>query len=147
MQLSVSAEVVDDFLCGVGTAGAGESVAGMRAGAAEEKSANRSFVARPIEDRTHGAELIESECAVEDGAAGEAVNSFEIARRDDLHRLDDLIEVGRMDCERLEDIFGKDRGVIVVPGAVFEFVGSELDVDGGDVLAFGSERRVEKRWD
>jgi len=37
--------------------------------------------------------------------------------------------------------------VIVVPSAVFEFVGRELNVDGGDVLAFGSERRIEKRGD
>src|SRR5580698_2208287 len=100
MQLSASAEVVDDFLCCVGTAGAGESVAGMRAGAAEEKSANRSFVTRPIENGAHGEELIESEFAVEDVATGETVNSFEIARRDDLHRFNDLIEVGRMDAER-----------------------------------------------
>src|ERR1700744_564674 len=144
MQLSASAEVGDVFLSGVGTASAGESVAGMRAGAAEEKSANRSFVTRPIEDRAHGEELIESEFAVEDVAASESVDGFEIARRDDLHRFDDLIEVGRMDRERFENIFGEDRGVIAVPRAVFELVGGELNVDGGDVLAFGGERRIKQ---
>ena len=110
---------MDDFFGGVGTARAGESVAGMRAGAAEEESANRSFVARPIEDGAHGEELIEREFAVEDVAAGESVDGFEIARRDDLHRFDDLVEVGRMDSERFEDVFGEDGGVIVVPAASF----------------------------
>src|SRR6202041_3089992 len=66
---------------------------------------------------------------------------------DDLHRFDDLIEVGRIDGERFKDVFGEDRGVIVVPRSVFEFVRSELDVYRGDVLAFGSQRRIEKRRD
>src|SRR5579872_947215 len=143
--MRISAEVVDDFFGGVGTAGAGESVAGMSAGSAEEKSANRSFVASPVENGAHGEELIERELAVEDVAAGEAVDGFEIARRDDLHRFDDLVEVRRMDSERFEDVFGEDGGVVVVPRGVFQFVWRELDVDGGDVLAFGGERRIEER--
>src|SRR5580698_5945840 len=133
--MRISAEVVDDFFGCVRTAGAGESVARMSAGAAEEESANRSFIPRPIQNRTHGEELIEREFAVEDVPAGEAVDRFEIARRDDLHRLDDLIEVRRMDSERFEDVLGEDSGMIVVPCAVFEFVRSELDVDRCDVLA------------
>ncbi len=111
----------------------------MRAGAAEEESANRSLVARPIEDGPHGEELIEREFAVEDVAAGEAVDGFKIARRDDLHRFDNLIEVGRIDGERFEDVFGEDGGVIVIPSGVFQFVGCELNVDGGDVFTFGRE--------
>ena len=145
--MTFSAEVVDDFFGGVRTAGAGESVARMRAGAAEEEPADRGFVARPVENGAHGEELVECEFAVEDVAAGEAVDGFEIARRDDLHRFDDLAEVGRMDRERFEDVFGEDCGVIVVPVAVFEFVGRELDVDGGDVFAFGGERGIENSRD
>src|ERR1700744_5310248 len=98
--MRISAEVVDDFFGGVRTTCAGESVARMRAGAAEEQSANRSLIAGPIEHGTHGKKLIEREFAVEDVAAGEAVDRLEVARRNDLHRFDDLIEVGRMNADR-----------------------------------------------
>src|SRR5437879_13103567 len=66
-----SSEGVDDFAGGVGAGSACEAVAGMRAGAAEKKAADRSFVARSIENGTHGEELIESDVAVEEVAEGE----------------------------------------------------------------------------
>src|SRR5882762_511999 len=83
-----SSEVADDFAGSVGAGGAGEAVAGMRAGAAEEKAADGRFVARPIKNRAHGEELIEREFAVKNMAAGEAVGSFQIKRRDNLHGFD-----------------------------------------------------------
>ena len=62
----------------------------MRAGAAQKQSANGGFVARPIEHRAHGEELVESKFAVENVAAGEAVSGFEIERRDDLRGFDEV---------------------------------------------------------
>src|ERR1700686_3356918 len=88
-----SSEVADDFAGGVGAACAGQAVAGMRAGAAKKKAADGRFVARPIENGTHGEKLIECELAMENVAAGEAVGSFEIKWRDDLHV---LVEMGQI---------------------------------------------------
>src|SRR6266853_2570526 len=79
-----SSKFADDFASGVGAGNAGQAVAGMRAGAAKKKAADGRFVTRPIQNRAHGEELIESEFAVKNVAAGEAVGSFEIKRRDDL---------------------------------------------------------------
>ena len=55
------------------------------------------FVARPVEDRAHGEELVERQFAVENVAAGEAVGGLEILRRDDLHGLDEIREIRRVD--------------------------------------------------
>jgi len=94
---------VDDFAGGVGTGGAGEAVAGMGARAAEEKAADGRFVARPIKNRAHGEELIEREFAVENVAAREAVGSFQIKRRDDLHVFDEIGQVRRVGGESFGD--------------------------------------------
>ena len=50
-------------------------------------------VARPVEQRTHGEELVERQFAVEDVAAGEAVGVFQILRGDDLVAQDQLRQV------------------------------------------------------
>ena len=68
-----SSQRVDDFARGVGAGCAGQAIAGMRAGAAEEEAADRSLVARPVEHGAHGEELVERELAVEDVPAGETV--------------------------------------------------------------------------
>src|SRR6266853_3593489 len=54
-----SAEGVDYFVGGVGSGGAGQAVAGVGAGAAKEEVADGGFVAGPVQDGTHGEELIE----------------------------------------------------------------------------------------
>ena len=93
-----SPEGVDDFAGGVGSTGAGESVAGMRAGAAEKKAADRRFVARPIENGPHGEKLIERKLAVKNVAASETVRCLEILGRDDLDAFDNprqIRSVGR----------------------------------------------------
>src|SRR5258708_3086392 len=54
-----SSEVADDFAGGIGAAGAGQAVAGMRAGAAKKKTADGRFVTRPIENGTHSEKLID----------------------------------------------------------------------------------------
>src|SRR5215467_8621427 len=80
-----SAQFADDFAGGVGAAGARQAVARMRARATEKEPANRRLVARPIENRTHGEELVQCEFAVKNMAAGESVASFQVFRRDDLN--------------------------------------------------------------
>src|SRR5579863_2617 len=97
-----STKLVDDFFGGVRTAGTGEPVARVRAGAAEVEPADRSFVASPIEDWAHREKLVQREFAVEDVSAGESVDRLEIARSDDLHRFDDLVEVRRISGNRFE---------------------------------------------
>src|SRR5713101_2218063 len=94
------AEGVDYFAGGVGAGGAGEAVAGMSRGAAEEEVADRRFVAGPVEDGAHGEELVEGEFAVKDVAAGEAVGGFEILRRDDLYGFDQAGKIWGVRRER-----------------------------------------------
>src|ERR1700756_5648894 len=83
------AEGVDDFAGGVGAARAGETVAWMRAGAAKKKAADRRFVARPVENRPHGEELVKCELTMKNVAAGKTVTCFEVLGRDDLHAFDE----------------------------------------------------------
>src|SRR5258706_7152651 len=141
-----SSEVADDFAGGIGAASAGQAVAGMRAGAARKKAADGRFVARPIENGTHGEKLIECELAMKNVAAGEAVGSFEIKRRDDLHVFDEIGQIRRVSGQ------GFDNGVSQVEAArvpvpFFQPVRSELNVGGEHVLAIGSERGIENRGD
>ena len=118
----------------------------MRAGAAKKKAADGRFVTRPIENGTHGEKLIESELAMKNVASGEAVGSFEIKRRDDLHVFDEIGQIRRVSGQ------GFDNGVAQVvaarvPVPFFQLEWGELDAGGEDVLAIGSERRIENRWD
>src|SRR5690348_1477886 len=150
------AEGVDDFAGGVGAGSAGEAVAGMRAGAAEKKATDGRFVAGPIEDRTHGEELIQGEFAVKDVAAGESVAGFEVVRSDDLHVFDEAREIGGVLSQSFDDGvaeiaaagvpigFGLEDG-LAVGGRAGKFEGRKLDVSGEDVLAVRSERRIENR--
>ncbi len=135
---------MDDFAGGVGAGCAGEAVAGMRAGAAEEKAADGRFVASPIENGAHGEKLVEGEFAMENVAAGEAVDRFEVERSDDLHVLHEAGKIGRVLGESFDDgvaeIFAAG-----VPVPFLQLVRRELDVSGEDVLAFRGKRRIEKR--
>src|SRR5713101_3332970 len=106
------AEGVDYFAGGVVAGGAGEAVAGMGGGAAEEEVADGRFVAGPIEDGAHGEELVEGQFAMEDVASGEAVGGFEILRGDDLDGLDQARKIWRVGRERFY------YGVAELPAAV-----------------------------
>src|SRR5258706_1793996 len=139
-----SSEVADDFAGGIGAASAGQAVAGMRAGAAKKKAADGRFVARPIENGTHGEKLIECELAMKNVAAGEAVGSFEIKRRDDLHVFDEIGQIRRVSGQ------GFDNGVSQVEAArvpvpFLQREWGELDAGGENVLAVRSERGIENR--
>ena len=66
----------------------------MRARTAKKKAADGSFVTRPIENGTHGEELIESKLTMENVAAGETVGSLEILGGNDLDAFDKACEIG-----------------------------------------------------
>src|SRR5580692_7977967 len=118
----------------------------MRPRAAEIKTADGSFIARPIESGPHGEKLIQGEFAVENVATGETVNGFEVLRSDDLHVLNEAGKIGGVLGESFDDRVAQFFAARVpVSGLQLEW--RELDVCGEDVLAFGSERRIEKRWD
>src|SRR5271155_163087 len=145
----------------------------MRAGAAEIKSTDRRFVARPIENGAHGEELIERELAMENLSAGETVNGFQIVRSDDLHVFDEAGKIGRVFGKCFDDdvaeVFAADAPVCFVfiwtcqavdfvrGNSAIDFIGSwssggtsqlkrsELHISRKHVLAFGRERRIEKR--
>ena len=100
-------KLADDLAGRVSAGSPGQAVAGMRARAAEKKTAYGRLVARPIENRTHGEKLIQSEFAVKDVTAGEAVGGLEILRRDDLNALDQARQIGRISGESAQNRFGK----------------------------------------
>src|SRR6202165_4640616 len=141
-----SSEVADDLAGGVGAACAGQAVAGMRAGAAKKKAADGRFVARPIENGTHGEKLIECDLAVKNGAPGKAVGSFEIKRRDDLHVFDEIGQIRRVSGQGFDNRVSQVVAARV-PVSFFQFEWRELNVGGEDVLAIGSERGIENRGD
>src|SRR5258707_4290238 len=103
LQREESSEVADDFADGVGARGSRQAVARMRAGTAEIKPTNRRFVTRPIENRPHGEELIERKLGVENVAAGKAINSFQIQRRDYLNGFDEARKIPSVGGERPGD--------------------------------------------
>ena len=114
----------------------------MRAGAAKKKAADGRFVTRPIQNGTHGKKLIESEFAVKNVAAGEAVGSFEIKRRDDLHVFDETGQIRRVSGQGFDN--GAAQVVAArVPVPFFQLEWGELDVGGQDVIAVGGERGIE----
>src|SRR5882762_8690657 len=73
-----SPQFVDDFLCRVCSRSACQSIPRMRSVAAEKKPFHRSLIARPIEKRPHGEELVQRKFAVENVAARETVSRFQI---------------------------------------------------------------------
>src|ERR1700747_1714209 len=98
----------------------------MRTGAAEEESANGSFVTSPIEDGPHGEELVERKFTVENVAAGETVRRLEILRRDDLHAFNEAWKIRSVGGERSND-GGAKFPAAGVPIPFLEFVGSVLN--------------------
>src|SRR6266851_7562785 len=135
------AEGVDYFAGGVGAGGAGEAVAGMSRGAAEEEVADRRFVAGPVEDGAHGEELVEGEFAVKDVAAGEAVGGFEVLRRDDLDAFDEAWKIRGVRGKRAND-GGTEFPAAGVPIPFLQFIRRILNAGRENMLAFRSEGRI-----
>src|SRR5262249_23249147 len=126
--------------------GTGQAVAGMRAGAAEEQPADRSFVARPIENGPHCEQLIECQFTVENMAASEAIGRFKVLWRDDLNALDEARKVRGVRRESLDDRVTKIPAE-VIPIPCPQFVRRELNTGREHVLAVRSEGRIENGRD
>src|ERR1700722_8028662 len=128
----------------------------MSAGTTEKQAADGRLVAGPIENRAHGEKRIKGEFAMENVAASETVNRFEVMRSDDLHVFDEAGQIVGVLRESFDysvpEIlpagtpvrFGLDHG-FAIRGNPREFERSELNVRGKDMLAFGRERRIENR--
>ena len=65
----------------------------MRSTAAQIQALDRRLIARPVEQRPHGEELIEREFTVEDMSSREPVGFFQILGRDDLALEDGLRQI------------------------------------------------------
>src|SRR5947207_12089931 len=116
----------------------------MRAGAAKKQAADGCFIARPIENGTHGEKLVERKLAVENVAAGETVRGFQILGRDDLHAFDQAGEIRRIVGKSSNDVRA-ELPPAEVPIPFPQFIRSELHAGGKDVFAFGREFRIENR--
>src|SRR5215469_2960868 len=96
--------------------------------AAQIEVPDRSVVPRPIEQWTHGEELIQSQFAVEDVSPGEAVGLFEVFRRDDLAVFDKAGQVRRVFAQGLD--YGVAQSVtLALPISVLQLEGSVLHVN------------------
>src|SRR5437588_6696346 len=91
--LSDLSQFADDFARRVRAASARQSVARMRSGTTEEQSANGRLVARPIEHRPHGEELVQRKLAVKNVAPGEAVTGFQVLGRVDMYSFNQSGEI------------------------------------------------------
>src|SRR5229473_6504077 len=114
----------------------------MRAGTAEEKATDGCFVARPIEDGTHGEELVESKLAMENVAASKTIRGFEILGSDDLDAFDQAGEIRSVRGERANDS-GTEFAAAEVPIPFPQFIRSILNAGREDMFAFGSQGRIE----
>src|SRR2546429_4492871 len=112
----------------------------MRAGAAKKKAADRRFVARPIENGTHGEKLIECELAVKNVAAGEAVGGFEILGGDDLDAFNQAGKIGRVRGESLDDGVAEFLAA-GGPRPLLFFLWSAMRINREGMPSVGRERR------
>src|ERR1039458_2172892 len=91
----------------------------MRAVSTQEQAIDWRFVARPVEQRAHGEELIESEFSVEDVASSEAVCFLEVFGRDDLVAEDGLGQIRRILGDGFHNRF-TERLALSFPVAVLQ---------------------------
>src|SRR5438093_13170093 len=140
---SGSPEISNDFPARIGAGSAGQSAAGVSAGAAKVESFEWSAVLSPTDKRAKGEKLIDRVFAVKDVSAAEAVALLQVERGDDLAVNDQVAEVwsvaGKGSNNRIAELFAPR-----IPAAVFQFIRSILNVDGHHVRAFRREGRVGK---
>src|SRR5579862_5690575 len=123
---------------------AGQSRAWMRSAPTQIQMLDRRAISRPVEQRTHGEELVKRKFSVEDLPAGHSILLLEIARRDDLVRQNEFRQIWRVLCECLNDCL-TERFALLLPVAL-QFVRRVLNVDRHHVLAFRSKRGIGQRW-
>src|SRR6476661_585228 len=86
----------------VGARATRQACAGMSSRTAEVQIIDGRAIARPIQQRTHGEELVQRQFSVEYVPSGEAVSFFQILRCDDLVSQNQLGQVRRILSERLD---------------------------------------------
>src|SRR5271156_2250294 len=104
----------------------------MRTRAAQIQSAHRRQIARPVEHRPHGEQLIERQLPVINVSSREAVGGLKILWRD---HLDGFHKIRQIRCIRAEclDHHAAEFIALGIPVSLFQFVRSELHVRGKNV--------------
>src|SRR5580704_5173823 len=141
-----SLPISQNLVGGVVSGGAGDTSAGMRAGAAQIQTMDWSSVLRPSGQGTHEEKLLQPQVAVENVAFGQAVRTLEIERREHLARKDHTGYVGRV-FSNFPDYAVAEQFPFLVPGAFAQPIGNILHEASQDVLAFGCKRVVGIRGD
>jgi len=94
-----------------------DAAAGMRARTSEIISVDRRAETRPLRRRAHEEELMQQQFAVEDVAARDARDAFDIEGRDDLFADDGAADVRRVTLDGRDDRFTKGFALGIVPAA------------------------------
>src|SRR5437588_5351669 len=137
-------QFADDFARRIRAASARQAIARMRSGTTEEQPANWRLVARPIEHRPHGEELVQRKLAVKNVAPGETVTGFQVLRRDDLHSFHQTGEIRRVGAKCVDHRQAEVPSP-QVPMPFSQLVRSALHVNREHMFAVGRERRIENR--
>src|SRR5256885_5080517 len=137
-------EAFQNLARGVGSRSPGQSCSRMGSATAKIEIFNRRFVTSPIQQRTHGEELVQREIAVKDLPTRKPVLLFQVEGRDDLVREDQLRQIRRILRQRLHHRL--PQGFSLLLPVTLELVGSVLHVYGHHVLAFGRQGGVGQRW-
>src|SRR5690349_18190841 len=99
--LRLSFQLLQNFSRGVGAGGTGQTVSGMRSRAAKVQPPDRRAVARPVQQRAHGENLVQRQLTVENVAASQAVGFFQIFWGDNLTSLHQARQVGGVFRQRV----------------------------------------------
>src|SRR6185369_4541498 len=113
----------------------------MRPRSAQEETLHGRAVSRPAGYWTHDEHLVETHFAVKDVTAGDAEATLQVERRQHLPMLDDLADVGSVLLDQRDDAV-TERLAQLVPRTLTQSIGSVLQEDAHDVLAWRCERRV-----
>src|SRR5437660_2835917 len=125
---------------GIRSGPASQSHSGMRATATQVQVLNRRAIARPVQQRTHGKELVQRQFPVKDLPARHSVLFLEVEWGDDLVRQNHLRQIGSVLRQRLHHGLAK-RPALTLP-IPLQLVGSVLHVDRHHVLALGRKRGI-----
>src|SRR5258708_34580671 len=106
----------------------------MRGGTAHIKVADGGAVVGPAGDGTEEEELFEGKLALENVALREAEFALEIERGENLAADDDVLDVGRVLGDGVDDVVAEGC-FLIVPSALGEFVGRVLYEAGEHVFA------------
>src|SRR5262245_4347733 len=119
----------------------------MRARTTKVKVPDRRSVLRPPGHGAHEEQLVEVHLAVKDVAAGQAVLSLHVQRRNHLTMQGDVLDVRRVFGKSVDAAVGEPLFHRLVPGGVLERIGRVLSEYAHDVFARRRDRIVVSRRD